>query len=216
MILVLEPDAPQELVESLCRDVESLGVTCEVSRGPREVIIALPPTVDSVELQKLMEERREVDVIPILTEPEYVRQRGRRKFMRSLLAGLGLLSGVAAGIPVVGFLLPPRKQLSQPNRVLGGRVWQLSRNETKLVRLRGKPVLVINDEFGNYHAVSALCTHMNVCQLEWDPSRRLLACPCHDGAFDVHGNVVAGPPPTPLQTFEVEVQGDEIYISREG
>ncbi|MBI5362538.1 MAG: Rieske 2Fe-2S domain-containing protein, partial [Planctomycetes bacterium] len=65
-------------------------------------------------------------------------------------------------------------------------------------------------------ALSAICTHINTCQLDWHEDRRQLVCPCHGGAFDVHGNVVQGPPSIPLATFPVERVGDELFVRREG
>ncbi|TDI85191.1 MAG: hypothetical protein E2O78_04900 [Caldithrix sp.] len=39
-------------------------------------------------------------------------------------------------------------------------------------------------------------------------------CPCHDGVFDVNGNVVSGPPPRPLQKYEVDVdENDNVFGS---
>jgi ubiquinol-cytochrome c reductase iron-sulfur subunit len=38
-------------------------------------------------------------------------------------------------------------------------------------------------------------------------------CPCHDGVFDVNGNVVSGPPPRPLDGYEVEVdENDNVFV----
>jgi Rieske Fe-S protein len=37
-------------------------------------------------------------------------------------------------------------------------------------------------------------------------------CPCHNGVFDKDGNVVSGPPPRPLDRFEVKVEDDQLFI----
>ena len=67
-----------------------------------------------------------------------------------------------------------------------------------------------------WFALSAICTHMQICQLEWDEDRGQLVCPCHGGAFDVYGNVVQGPPSIPLRSYDVERLEDEVYVRREG
>ena len=40
----------------------------------------------------------------------------------------------------------------------------------------------------------------------------MVVCPCHDGFFDLRGNVLGGPPPRPLKSFDVKVIGDRVYI----
>jgi Rieske Fe-S protein len=215
MILVLEPDATDSLVDEICREVQALGCTCVVSRGAEELVIALSGPVDSAELEAVLARRPEVEAIPILGGRDYWMQASRRKFVRTLAGGFGLLTGVALGVPVVAFLLPPRNELTQPGLMRVAGVDQVPENSAKRVRFQGRPVLLIHEAENRYHAVSAVCTHMNVCQVEWDSARKLLMCPCHGGAFDVYGNVVEGPPPRPLATLAVDVQGGHIFIRRE-
>jgi Rieske Fe-S protein len=76
-------------------------------------------------------------------------------------------------------------------------------------------MLLLRDESGRFYATSAICTHMNVCHLEWNEKRALLECPCHGGAFDVHGNVVRGPASVPLPTYPVEQLHGDLYLRRE-
>jgi Rieske Fe-S protein len=40
-------------------------------------------------------------------------------------------------------------------------------------------------------------------------------CACHNGHFDLSGRNVQGPPPSPLESFVVNVRGEEIVISRD-
>lgn len=55
-------------------------------------------------------------------------------------------------------------------------------------------------------AYSRVCTHAG-CLVGYDPSSRLLVCPCHGAEFDParQGEVVAGPAPSPLAPVHVEV-----------
>jgi thiosulfate dehydrogenase [quinone] large subunit len=55
-------------------------------------------------------------------------------------------------------------------------------------------------------AYSRVCTHAG-CLVGYDPSARLLVCPCHGAEFDParHAEVVAGPAPTPLPPVQVEI-----------
>jgi Rieske Fe-S protein len=51
-------------------------------------------------------------------------------------------------------------------------------------------------------ALSGDCTHLG-CPVHWSREQQLFLCPCHGGAFAADGSVKAGPPPAPLQSFEV-------------
>jgi cytochrome b6-f complex iron-sulfur subunit len=50
------------------------------------------------------------------------------------------------------------------------------------------------------------------CILGYDRDRRVLLCPCHDGRFDLGGNVLGGPPSRPLAAYEVAVRAGEVYV----
>jgi Rieske Fe-S protein len=39
-------------------------------------------------------------------------------------------------------------------------------------------------------------------------------CACHNGHFDLNGINIEGPPPSPLESYAVNVRGDQIVVSR--
>ena len=214
MIIVVKPD--EGLLEEVRHLVENLGYACETSRGEEQAILSLSGNGKREELEEALSRLPDVDVIPILSGHEYWRLRSRRRFMNGLCSGLGVVTAVGAAIPILGFLLPPKKGLSTPDLVRAASVDQVPENSARLVRVQGKPVLLVHRANGNYFALSATCTHMDVCQLDWNPERQQLLCPCHGGAFDVYGNVVQGPPFIPLPTYEVDRVADQLFIRREG
>jgi len=66
---------------------------------------------------------------------------------------------------------------------------------------------------GEYRAMSATCTHLDfTVQYRGEVSQ--VWCACHNGFYDLSGRNVSGPPPRPLQTYEVHVRGQEIFVSR--
>jgi Rieske Fe-S protein len=58
---------------------------------------------------------------------------------------------------------------------------------------------------------SDACTHLS-CRVNWRDETEVFFCPCHDGAFNVDGEVVAGPPPRPLDQFENRIENGQIQI----
>jgi Rieske Fe-S protein len=68
-------------------------------------------------------------------------------------------------------------------------------------------LFLVREGADSVRAFSATCTHLG-CRVSFDPESRRFACPCHGGYYDVAGQVVAGPPPTPLATIEARVVAD--------
>jgi Rieske Fe-S protein len=215
MILILARDVAPQLLEDVVRDAERLGWRSEVSRGEEQVVVALSGPGDPDALEAAMRQRPDVDVLPILDSSELRGLRQRRRMLAGLAGGLGALAAVGAGVPVVGFLLPPKGAFEDPGLVRAGSVAGWREQEAKKIDVLGRPVLVVRMAADRFFALSAICTHMDICQLEWSGERRELVCPCHGGAFDVYGNVVHGPPSIPLTTYPMERIGGDLYIRRE-
>lgn len=72
-------------------------------------------------------------------------------------------------------------------------------------------VYVLTDNGRDYAAMSNICTHLG-CRVRWVADRNQFFCPCHNGQFDKEGLVVAGPPPRPLDRYEVKVESDQLFI----
>jgi len=213
LILVLPADATGSLVDQVEASARRLGWSPQVSRGREQVVVALEGTGDDRALGEALA-GLEVDVIPVHTAQEYRLMRARRTLLTAMATGLGLVTAVGAGIPVVGFLMPPSGALTDPDVVSVGTLARFPAGAARPVLFRGAPVLVIGLEPGRYVALSALCTRMKVCKLDWDGQRLQLACPCHGCVFDIHGNVKRGPASVPLVTYAVETVGDELFIRR--
>jgi Rieske Fe-S protein len=56
-----------------------------------------------------------------------------------------------------------------------------------------------------------ICTHLG-CQIDWQGDVMEFYCPCHDGRYDQFGEVVAGPPPVPLEQFPVQIDGEKVIV----
>jgi cytochrome b6-f complex iron-sulfur subunit len=138
---------------------------------------------------------------------------GRRGFAGWLLGGGFIASAVSFLYPVIRFLNPPKTSEASVNEVVDGRVQELSPNSGKIVRFGTQPVILIRLTETDWRAFSAVCTHLG-CIVQYDPTRRLIWCACHNGMYDLHGKVISGPPPRPLAEYLVHIRGDEVVISR--
>jgi cytochrome b6-f complex iron-sulfur subunit len=78
-------------------------------------------------------------------------------------------------------------------------------------RYGGSPGILIQGEDGSFKAFSLVCTHL-ACTVAWIPEKKEFYCPCHDGHFDAEGNVLSGPPPSPLERWRVQVKDERVLV----
>ena len=81
---------------------------------------------------------------------------------------------------------------------------------TKTITYAGLPVIVMRTA-ESVKAFSLICTHLG-CTTQWEEGNLEFYCPCHDGRFDQFGEVIAGPPPVPLEQFPVRVEEDKVVV----
>ena len=73
------------------------------------------------------------------------------------------------------------------------------------------PCLLIRLPDGELVAFSQKCTHLS-CAVVPEIERGVLHCPCHEGYFDLRtGRNIAGPPPRPLPSIELVIEGDDVF-----
>jgi Rieske Fe-S protein len=136
----------------------------------------------------------------------------RRRFLRWLL-GFSIFSTLAmVAAPVVAFLVPPKSTATASGgKVLAGTLADIPLGKGKVVPMGSKPAIVINTAQGVV-AYSAICTHLG-CIVAYDDLSSTIVCPCHDGRFSpANGSVVSGPPPAPLPSVAVSVEGDQVFL----
>lgn len=137
----------------------------------------------------------------------------RRGFVEFLLGGGFLATAVAFIYPVLRYFVPPKTADLGGDSVVAGKVGELAPNSGKIFRFGSRPGLLIRTANGGYRAMSAVCTHLS-CTVQYRPDMREVWCACHNGAYNLEGRNISGPPPRPLEAFDVQVRGDEIFVSR--
>lgn len=137
----------------------------------------------------------------------------RRRFVELLLGGGLLASAISFLYPVLRYLVPPPAPDLGSDSVVAGRVGELKRNTGKTFRFGNRAALLILTAEGQYRAMSATCTHLD-CTVQYRTDVRQVWCACHNGFYDLNGRNIAGPPPRPLETYEVHLRGEEIIVNR--
>jgi cytochrome b6-f complex iron-sulfur subunit len=136
----------------------------------------------------------------------------RRRFLDWLSRAFLSLWGLG-GAGVVGAYLRPREHGGgiAGSLVRVGPLADLRLGEAHLVRHGVTPFFVVRLDANRVAALSAVCTHVR-CILGYDRKRSAFVCPCHDGRFDLAGNVLSGPPPRPLPAHSVSVRAGEVFV----
>jgi Rieske Fe-S protein len=137
----------------------------------------------------------------------------RRDVLDWLLGTWG--AGVVGAVfyPILRFLAPPEVPESPTLTVSAGKASALLPNSGRLVPFGAEPAIVVRLAGGELRAFSGVCTHLS-CTVQYRQDLQHIWCACHNGHYDLNGRNIAGPPPRPLQAYDVNVQGDEIVISR--
>ena len=152
------------------------------------------------------------------------KQFGRRDFMGFATWAIGGLLGSGLVIPAIIYVAGPALKKQQTQGWI--RLGQVSKIElgtptlfkAKIKRQSGWIVdeeevsfYVYTEDGRNYIALSNICTHLG-CRVRWIEQQSEFFCPCHNAIFDKEGNVVAGPPPRPLDRFQVKVEDGQLFV----
>jgi len=162
-------------------------------------------------------------------------ERGRLPRRTALLRSLQVAMSAAFAVicyPVAMFLRPRRATTSGGLEIVAPfTIKDLLAGARDPFEFAGKPCLVVLTEEGRKRAAAgealrsddvkafnAICTHVD-CTVRFRADSRDIYCSCHNGIYDVNGQVVSGPPPRPLTPYTVSLRGEpgqeEIVISRE-
>jgi len=140
-------------------------------------------------------------------------QPARRRLVEILLGG-GLFGSILSAIyPLLRYLAPPPVADLGGDEVVASKVGDLKPNGFKIFRFGTRPALLLMTDEGEYRALSAVCTHLS-CTVQYRNDLHQIWCACHNGLYDLNGRNISGPPPRPLESYQVHVRGDEIVVSR--
>ena len=147
----------------------------------------------------------------------------RRQFLGRLSLGLGALAAAVVSVPILGYLLSPL--INRPANVWRdvGRLDQFKVGDTVEVTFEEPSALawagqtartaawLRRNAEADFTAYALYCTHLG-CPVNWRPEAKLFLCPCHGGVYYADGSVAGGPPPHPLQRYDVRIQNGSVQI----
>ena len=137
----------------------------------------------------------------------------RREFLQYLFKGSVLALVGTTLYPILRYLWPPRGTEASVASVVAAKAGELATNSAKIFRFGNRPGILIHTPQDQLKAFSAVCTHLN-CTVQYDGETNVIWCACHNGKYDLNGQVISGPPPRPLEPYQVNVRGDEIVVSK--
>jgi Rieske Fe-S protein len=140
------------------------------------------------------------------------------RVIQTVHAGIGATLAFVVGGAVVAPSFSRREKLWLP----AGSLPQLTDGVPTAVTLRiarsdgasetvDRRIVYLVKTGGDLRALDSTCTHLG-CRTKFNPDTRQIECPCHGGVYDTNGNVVSGPPPSPLAAVPVRVEHDRIMV----
>lgn len=140
------------------------------------------------------------------------------RVIQTVHAGIGATLAFVVGGAVIAPSFSRREKLWLP----AGTMPQLAEGVPTAVTLRiarsdgasetvDRRVVYLVKTGGALQALDSACTHLG-CRTRFNPDSKLIECPCHGGVYDTNGNVVSGPPPSPLARVPVRVEHDRILV----
>jgi menaquinol-cytochrome c reductase iron-sulfur subunit len=148
----------------------------------------------------------------------------RRGFVAGVVGILGGVIGAIVGLPAIGYLISPGLKIKQRSDwVPLGPVEDLDEGVPKLysftlterigweTQATSFGAYVVRKPDGKLDVFSNVCTHLS-CRVSWQEDQDAYVCPCHDGWFAKDGEIIQGPQPRALDTYEYKVEDGILSI----
>lgn len=147
---------------------------------------------------------------------------GRRTFLSGVVVAVQAVIGAAVTFVVGGAALGPSFSSRRSSWLRATPVADLATDGPTPVTLRitkqdgyrqvvERRVVYVRREGADVHVLDSTCTHLG-CRTRYDAATKQFLCPCHGGAYDMAGQVVAGPPPLPLRRIEARVEDGHVVV----
>jgi Rieske Fe-S protein len=146
---------------------------------------------------------------------------GRRTFLAQVIAACAAFLAALLGIPAIGAAIGPALKHEENEWLALGSPSSFPVGVPKAVNVTVanrdgwietttvKGVWVVRQADDSFVVYNGRCTHLG-CAYNWQTEQQQFACPCHAGVFGIDGNVLAGPPPRPLDMLPTRIEDGEL------
>jgi Rieske Fe-S protein len=155
---------------------------------------------------------------------EQEKEINRRSFLSLATWSIAGLIGAGLSVPAIAYLVGPAlKQEAAQNWLRLGPSSKVDLSTPTLFKVTIQrqtgwilneeefSVYILTENGRDYIAMSNICTHLG-CRVRWISDQESFFCPCHNAVFSKDGSVVSGPPPRPLDRYEVKVEEDQLFV----
>lgn len=150
-------------------------------------------------------------------------QVSRRDFIKVTVAAIGSIIGAVIAIPSIVYLFSPALEKKDDTGTIdlgpleNYPIGTPARFETTITKVNGWErtgtlygLYVYRKNESEVRVFSDICTLLG-CRVSWHAGQEHYISPCHNGHFDIVGNVVSGPPPRPLDEYVVKIENGSLY-----
>ena len=140
----------------------------------------------------------------------------RRRFLSSMLGGGAVALGAGVGIPLTYYAGNLREDPPPPFLEIAEADYNLAPGKSKLIMYGRIPALLIRtpEPQCELKILVATCTHFD-CTVGYQEDQNRIFCACHEGYYDLDGQVISGPPPEPLRPFYYKFEQSRLIIALE-
>ena len=140
----------------------------------------------------------------------------RRRFLSSMLGGGAVALGSGVGIPLTYYAGNLREDPPPPFLEIAEADYDLAPGKSKLIMYGRIPALLIRtpEPQSELKVFVATCTHFD-CTVGYQEDQNRIYCACHEGYYDLDGQVISGPPPEPLRPFYYKFDQGRLIIALE-
>ncbi|OGQ05805.1 MAG: hypothetical protein A2W61_05580 [Deltaproteobacteria bacterium RIFCSPLOWO2_01_44_7] len=147
----------------------------------------------------------------------------RRKFLELAIYGLGSVVGISLLAPIATYFLSPAWKkhiedwvlLGETKKIPVGKPTKIEfiqrRKDGWMTVEEKRTAWVLTRDGKEFTVFDPRCTHLG-CPYRWDEAKEKFLCPCHAAVFDVDGQVISGPPPRPLDRYDVKVEAGKLWM----
>lgn len=140
----------------------------------------------------------------------------RRRFLCGMVSGGAAALGTVVAVPTVAYIGNRHVEPVPDFVVLSAADYDVAPGSSRIVRYGPRPLLILRTPEPNstLKIFQATCTHLD-CIVSYEREAGEIVCACHGGRFSLEGQVLAGPPPSPLGVCHHALRGDQLVVALE-